>query len=230
MLQIDFNLTGTALLDERVNLKSLRLGKVIDRVNHRAVFIHRSHRKHLTSGATSPGPTNRRFNRLVWINVWLGQIKFQLRCNHRAQAFGIIKLQHPAQDRAWRDIKVAPFTQFQITDDLKRRVIRPRHRRGCAHVWHDHNVLFRPLVFDIHIDVFARDRLIKQRDRQIKALIRAEFVRRHRLAARGARKVRHNAFHLFKPPPIQVAAESRWQRIAPICGVCVCLSHDRLRV
>ena len=101
--QVDLDLPGAALLDDRVDLEALRLGEVVDVVDHLAVLVDRAHRVGLPADTICrPVRPDRRLDRLVRVQVRLDQVELHLRRHHRPPALGLVERHHPLQHVARR--------------------------------------------------------------------------------------------------------------------------------
>ena len=155
MHEVYLDLTGAAFLDDRIDFQPDRLGEVIDIVDYGAVIIHRHHRIGLTTNHTAARATDRRLDGFGGVQIWLGQIKFDLGRNDRRPPFGLIQVQHAFQNVARHNLDRFSTLIVNLMDHLNSDVVRPWHGHGSRIIRGQNHVGFRPLIINLHIHIIT---------------------------------------------------------------------------
>ena len=103
VFEIDLDLPGATFLDDRIDLESLCFGKIVNVIDHRAVFFDSRHAVSLPSYALTAGPADRWLHRVVRIYVWLGQIELKFRGYHWSPIMRLVCSHNRFKYVAWRD-------------------------------------------------------------------------------------------------------------------------------
>ena len=229
MAEVDLDLPGAVFLDDRVDGETRIVRELVDRVDDRAVVVHRRHGVGLPARAAAAGPPHRRLDRLVRVGVGLDEVELELGRNHGCPAALGIELDDVLQYLARSDADRHAVLAVEVVDDLQRRLLRPGHGFRRRHVGPQHEVALGPLVGDIHLDVRARYRLVENRHRQVDDMVRAELLGRHGLTARHAREVRDDALHLVDVETAAVRLERLGQFVEPIVFMLVDVRHPAVK-
>ena len=213
MAQVDLKLSGAAFLGDTVDLKALRLGKVIDVVDHRAEFIDGRHRIGLARGGGAARAAHHRLDFLRRVDVARHEEKFHLGGDHGFHAAILVHLHHPAQHvargkRDWRVISI-----IGVVDHLKRPVGGPGRGGRGAHVRFEDHVALYKAVFTGGLAPVAGDGLEKDRVGQVKVILPRELRGRNRLASGNAGQVGNDAFNLVKPTALKIGLRCGGQGI-----------------
>ena len=183
MGQVDLHLSGAILLDDGIYGQPRVLGVAVNRIDDRAVFIDRRHGIGLVAAAPASGAAHRRFDRFIGVQVGPCQVKLQLGRDHRFPALLRIAIHDVLEHVARRNADRAAVAIEQVVNNLQRGLLGPGYRLGGGHVGLQYHVALRPLVDDVHFDVPAGYRLVKDGNGQVGFMIRVELAQGHSLAA-----------------------------------------------
>ena len=230
MGKVDLDLPGPAFLQDAVDLEALRLGEIVDVVDHLAVFIDRAHRIGLLASRAPPRSPHRRDHRHVGVKVAGSQKKLHLRRDDRLPAFRPVKLDHPAQHVARRGRHRIALLILRVMDDLHRHIRRPRRGGGGAEIGDQQHVGFGEGTGRI-VGPLAGDGLQENRVGQEEERLLGKFRGRHGLAARHPGDIANDALNLVKTAAGDVVAGGFGQFIGPVGhGAHFGLHHSRVRV
>ncbi|MPL71109.1 hypothetical protein SDC9_16879 [bioreactor metagenome] len=215
MGKVDLDLTGAAFLQDAVDLEALRLGEVIDIVDHLAVFVDRRHRIGLLARGAAARAAHRRDDRLVRVEVARDEEEFHLGRDHRGPALVLVKLEDALEHVARRGRHRVALLVLDVVDDLQGHIGSPGGGGGGGPVRRQDHVGLGEGAHRV-VDPFAGDRLQEDRVRQEEAVLMHEFRGRHRLAAGDARDVGDDALDLVEAPPGDVVACGLRDQIGPV--------------
>ena len=204
MDQIDLQLAGTAFLRDAVDLEPLRLGEIIDVVDHRAEFIDRGHRIGLPGGGRTARAAHHRLDLMRGIEVAGDEKEFHLGCDDRFPPLVAVKLHH-ALEHVARGIGHRFAVAVEgIVDDLKRPVRRPGRGGGGIHVGAQDHVFFDETLIARRFAPFAGDRLVKDAVGEVEIFLPREFRGGHGLAACDPGQIGNDTFHFVEAFAIEV--------------------------
>ena len=214
MGEVQLNLPCAAFLQDAVNLKTLRFGKVIDVVNHLTVFIHGRQRIGLLARRTAARATHRRDDRLIGVDVARGEEEFHFRRHDRLPALGGVKVHDPAQHVARGIGHHIALLVLGVVDDLQGHICRPWCGGGGGPIRLEDHVGFGKGVKRV-VGPFAGDGLQENGIRQEIVGLLGKLGGRHRLAPRHTGNIADHAFHLIHTTVADVFAGCFGQLVGP---------------
>ena len=194
--QVDLHLRRAVLVIQRVDLQTLRLGEAVDVVEQLLELVDGGDRIRLTRALGTAGTADRRFQRVVGIDVRLDEIELHLRRDDRLPAAIGIELHDALQDVARRDLERRAVLVEGVVDHLRGRIARPGDDGEGGIVRLEDQVGVGDALDEgfLLLRVFAGDGLGEHRGGQRHRVAAEEFRGRHQLAAGDAGLVRNDAF------------------------------------
>ena len=214
MGEVQFDLPRAGLLQDAVNLKALRFGKVINVVDHLAVFVDGRQRIGLLGGGPATRAAHRRLDRHVGVKVARGQEELHFRRDHRGPALIVIQLHNALQHVARGKADRVALLIHRVMDHLQGHIRRPGRGGGGGAVRHQDHVRFGEGIERV-VRPLAGNGLQEDRVWQEVVALLGEFRRWHRLAARNPGDVADYAFHLVHPASADVFARRFGQLVGP---------------
>ena len=144
MQEIDLHLRRAFLVDQRVDLQALRFREIVDVVEQVVELVDRGDRIGLPRRLRPAGAAGRRLELIVGIGVRLDEIELDLRRHHRLPALVLIELDHAAQHLARRRFDRAAVAMIAVMDDLRGRIVLPRHDGERREIRLEQDVADRP--------------------------------------------------------------------------------------
>ena len=193
-------------MGDAVDLETLRLGKVVDVVDHGAEFIHRGHRIGLTRRRRAARAAHHRQDFLGRVDVAGHKEELHLGGHDRLPPLVAVKLHHAFEHIARRIGHRLVVAVIGVVDDLKRPVPGPRCGGGRVHIRAQDHVFFDETVIARRFAPFAGDGLVKDAVGQVEILLPREFRRRDGLAPGDAGQVGDDTFHFVQTPALKIGA------------------------
>ena len=201
VIEVDLALGDAFLVDQAVDRDLLLLAEIVDVLEQRIELVDRVDAVGLTPGLRAAGLSGGRLQRIVGIEVLLGEIEFQLRRDDRLPVAGGVFGENVLQHLARRDGDRASLAVIAVADHLRGRLLIPGHDADGFGVRHQHHV-GRLVGGLLGLGMGAGDHLAEHRIRQAqRAAVDGgeEFSGGQDLAARNARHVGHQALDLGDP-------------------------------
>ena len=159
--EVDFDLRGASLVDQRIDLDFHRFAIVVNRLDQRVEFVQRINTEWLARRFGAPRAANGRFERKVRVGVGLDQVELHLRRHDRLPALLPIEVEHMAQYVTRRYVDRCAVVKKTIMDNNGRRLGGPRHQSYCVRVGTQFDVLIG-VADNIGIGIGTRHGLDKQ--------------------------------------------------------------------
>ena len=204
--QIDLELGGPFLVNERVDLQALLLGEMVDVVDQFIELVDAGDRIPLAAENGAARASLRRVQGIVRIIILGDEVELDFRRDHRLPPALMIKVDDVLQDGARRIGDVVAADADHIADDLGRRIRLPRHDGESRKVGNQLQVAVAWLITEAGrlIRILAGDRVSVKSGRQGQRRVGGKLRRRHHLAARDACEVWRNALDILdatRPQP-----------------------------
>ncbi len=204
--QVDLKLARAAFLGDTVNLKPLRLGKVVDVVDHGAEFIDGGHGIGLTCGSRAAGAAHHRFDLMRGVEVARDQKEFHLGGDNRLPALRAIKIDNAFEHIARRIFHRIAVAVKGVVDHLQCPVAGPGGGGRGRDIGPQDHVFFDEPVGTGGVAPFTGDGLVEDAVGQVKIFLPCEFCGGHRFAASNAGEVGDDTFNFVEPLALQIFA------------------------
>ena len=203
--QVDLELAGALLVDQRVDLEALALGEMVDVVDQLVELVDAGDRIARAAADRPARASDRRHQRIVGVGILAHEVELDLRRHDRPQPALLIGGHDALQHVARREVDDASVLVDEVADDLRGRVFFPGHQRQRRQVRHQLEVavILRIGEAVAVLGIAARDRRHEHGRRQRQRRVGGELLRRHHLAARHACLIGRDALDVLDAAPFQ---------------------------
>ena len=127
VVEIDLELGRAALVAQCVDVELLRLAEVVDVLDDGIEIIGGVDAIGLPARFLAARAADRRFQRIVGIDIALDQIEFELGCYDRPPALFLVEVEHAPQHMTRRDVDRIVIEVEGVADHLGGRLLVPGH-------------------------------------------------------------------------------------------------------
>ena len=191
--EVDFELTGTVFVRQRVGIDFHRFAIVVDVFDDRIEFVHRVDAVRTTRSFFATRAPDRRLERVVRVLVLLHEIELDFGRDDRLPAFVRIHFQDALEHLTRRVFERHHALPITVDDHARGRLRRPRHRAHGVEVRHQQQIAIDVEAIVVDIAVVAGHALNEDRFRYTQVVLQ-ELAGRKKLAARDAGNVGNDCF------------------------------------